>query len=169
MIRNVSRAVVLGGCIALGGCATIVHDGPRIIPVASSPAGAKVSIYDRSNTMISSNTTPFVATLPTKFGYFKGQTYRMVFEMEGHAPAEVQLESSVSGWYFGNLLFGGLLGMLIIDPLTGAMYNLTPEKIEQPLTVAQAKMIREGDGFLVILASEATREELAAMVRVNSN
>lgn len=167
MIERIFRALAFGACVALGGCATIVHNGPRTIPVASTPAGAHVSIYDRSNTLISTNTTPFMATLPTKFGYFKAQSYRLVFELEGHAPAEVALESSLSGWYFGNLIFGGLIGMLIVDPLTGAMYNLAPEKIEQPLTAAQAKMVREGDGFLVILASEATREELAAMVRVN--
>ena len=167
MIRQISLAALLGACIALSGCATIVHSGPRSIPVASTPAGAKVSIYDRSNTMVSTNTTPFIATLPTKYGYFKSQTYRLVFELPGHKPAELNLDSSVSGWYWGNLLLGGLIGMLIVDPLTGAMYNLTPEKIEQPLTSSQAKVIQEGEGLLVILASEATPQELAAMVRVN--
>lgn len=167
MIRKISLAAVVGACVVLSGCATIVHSGPRSIPVASTPAGAKVSIYDRSNTMVSSNTTPFIATLPTKYGYFKGQSYRLVFELPGHAPAELSLKSSVSGWYFGNILFGGIIGMLIVDPLTGAMYNLSPDKIEQPLTAAAAKVIQEGDGVLVILASEATQQELASMVRVN--
>jgi hypothetical protein len=49
------------------------------------------------------------------------------------------LDSSVSGWYFGNLAFGGVIGMLIVDPLTGAMYNLTPDKIDQPLTGSQTQ------------------------------
>lgn len=30
----------------------------------------------------------------------------------------------VDGWYFGNLLLGGFLGMLIIDPATGAMWKI---------------------------------------------
>lgn len=30
----------------------------------------------------------------------------------------------MDGWYIGNLLFGGLIGMLIVDPATGAMYKL---------------------------------------------
>jgi hypothetical protein len=79
----------------------------------------------------------------------------------------VNLHSSVSGWYFGNVVFGGLIGMLIVDPLTGAMYNLTPEKIEQPLTASQAHIIRDGKGFLVVMASQATERERAEMVRVN--
>ena len=135
--------------------------------IGPKPAGAKVSIYDRNDVLVETNTTPFVAQLPTKYGYFKGQKYRLVFELAGHAPAEVSLESSLSGWYFGNLVFGGLIGMLIVDPLTGAMYNLSPGKIEQPLSAEQAQVVREGKGFLVVLASQATDNERAAMVRVN--
>jgi hypothetical protein len=59
--------------------------------------------------------------------------------MPGYASTEVRLDSAVSGWYWGNFAFGGLLGMLVVDPLTGAMYNLTPEKIETPLAASQAK------------------------------
>ena len=135
--------------------------------MASTPAGAKVSIYDRSNTLVQTNTTPFIAKLPTRYGYFQGQNYRLVFEMPAHATAEVKLQSSLSGWYLGNVIFGGVIGMLIVDPLTGAMFNLSPEKIDQTLTASQAEVIRDRTGFLVVLASEITEHERAEMVRVN--
>jgi hypothetical protein len=167
VISRIASIVIVAATVFTSGCASIVHSGPRSIPIASTPPGATVSIYDRSNNAVSVNTTPFVASLPTRYGYFKGQTYRIVFEMPGYAKAETKLEPSVSGWYFANLVFGGLLGMLIVDPITGAMYNLTPEKIEQPLTSAQAGIIRNGDGMMVILVSQATENERAAMVRVN--
>jgi hypothetical protein len=105
--------------------------------------------------------------VPLKYGYFKGQTYRLVFEMPTYATAELTLGSSVSGWYFGNLVLGGLIGMLIVDPLTSAMYNLTPDKVQQPLTASQAEVIRNGKGVLVVLVSQTTQGERAAMVRVN--
>jgi hypothetical protein len=167
MLKQALLVALASACTAMTGCATIVHSGPRPISVASTPAGAKVSIYDRSNTLVMTNTTPFVAPLNTKFGYFKSQTYRLVFEMPAYQSAEVQLDSSVSGWYWANLVFGGVIGMLIVDPLTGAMYNLEPEKIEQSLTTQQAEVIRTGNGLLVVLASQATEHERAAMVRVN--
>ncbi len=167
MLRMICVVVVLGAAAAVSGCATIVHSGPRNIPIASTPAGAKVSIYDRSNSLVMTNTTPFVAPLNTKFGYFKSQTYRLVFDMPGYDRAEINLDSSVSGWYFGNLLFGGVIGMLIVDPLTGAMYNLTPEKIEQPMSASQAQLIHNGQGLLIILASQTTQHERDDMVRVN--
>jgi hypothetical protein len=83
------------------------------------------------------------------------------------APAVVNLDSSVSGWYFGNLAFGGVIGMLIVDPLTGAMFNLTPDKIDQPLTSSQTQVIRQGKGVLVVMVSQTTEQERANMVRVN--
>ena len=60
-----------------------------------------------------------------------------------------------------------LIGMLIVDPITGAMYNLKPEKIEQPLAASQAQVNRDGKGVLVVLASQTTEPERADMVRVN--
>ena len=166
-MRKMLVVAIFGACAALSGCATIVHGGPRSVAVASNPPGAKVTIYDRSNSVVQTSTTPFIANLPTHFGYFKGQNYRLVFELPSYTTAEAHLQSSVSGWYFANLVFGGLIGMLIVDPLTGAMYNLTPEKIEQPLTGSQAQVIRDGRGLLVVLASQLTERERAAMVRVN--
>jgi hypothetical protein len=167
MLREITVAAAFGVCTALSGCATIVHSGPRSVPIASEPPGAKVSIYDRSNTLVMTNTTPFVAQLPMRFGYFKAQNYRLEFQLAGHAPAVVNLDSSVSGWYFGNLLLGGLIGMLIVDPLTGAMYNLEPGKIDQPLSASQAQIIRERKGVLVVMVAQATAQERANMVRLN--
>lgn len=149
------------------GCATIVHGGPRTLPVASSPPGATVSIYDRAGKQVSRQTTPFIATLPSKYRYFGGQSYRLVFEMAGYQKTEVQVRPKVSGWYWGNLAFGGLLGMLVIDPATGAMYNLAPNKIEQTLSPETAASMREGTGVPVITTSQATPNELKAMERIN--
>jgi hypothetical protein len=138
VLKNLAVAAALGASVTATGCATIVHSGPREIPVQSVPPGAKVSIYDRDNNLVETNTTPFVASLKPSAGYFKSQSYRLVFQMPGYSNSEVDLSSAVSGWYWGNLLFGGLIGMLAVDPATGAMFNLEPEKIAQHLTPASA-------------------------------
>ena len=37
------------------------------------------------------------------------------------------IKPTPNGWYLaGNFIFGGLLGWLIVDPATGAMWNLKP-------------------------------------------
>jgi len=142
MFRKIAPAAALAAAVLVSGCATIVHSGPRAIPITSQPPGATVSIYDRDDTLVMTNTTPFIAQLSPKYGYFKSQNYRLVFQMPGHASAEVHIDSSVSGWYWCNFVLGGALGMLVVDPLTGAMFNLTPEKIDQPLGASQAQLTR---------------------------
>ena len=34
------------------------------------------------------------------------------------------LRATIDGWYWGNLFLGGILGMLAVDPATGAMWAL---------------------------------------------
>jgi hypothetical protein len=160
--RSFAVLLAAAGVTSLSGCATIVHGGPRSLPVASTPPGATVSIYDRAGKQISTQTTPFVATLPSKYRYFGGQSYRLVFEMDGYQKTEVQVRPAVSGWYWGNLLFGGVIGMLIVDPATGAMYNLAPNKVEQTLSPTTAARVNEGE-LLVITTAQATPSQLAEM------
>jgi hypothetical protein len=119
--------------LTTSGCASVMASGPRKIPIASQPAGAKVSIYNRSNELVTVQTTPFVAQLSPRHRYFQGQRYRIVFEMEGYESAEAHLKPRVGPWYLGNLLVG-LAGFLIIDPATGAMFRLEPDEVDQVLT-----------------------------------
>jgi len=119
--------------LTTSGCASLMASGPRKIPIASQPAGAKVSIYNRSNELVTVQTTPFVAQLSPRYRFFQGQRYRIVFEMEGYESAEAQLNPRVGPWYLGNLLVG-LAGFLIIDPATGAMFRLEPDELDQMLT-----------------------------------
>jgi hypothetical protein len=131
--RRMALVVLSAVAILTTGCASIVHSGPREIPVASSPPGATVTIFDRDGNQVLKQSTPFTASLKPKYRYFQGQQYRVVFEMPGYQPAEVHLKSAISGWYFANIVFGGLVGMVWVDPATGAMYNLMPNKIDQKL------------------------------------
>lgn len=87
--------------------------------------------------------------------------------MAGYKTAGVSIRSELSGWYFGNIVFGGLIGMLIVDPATGAMWNLSPDKIEQTLSAEQAGIIRSQNGFVVALVEQTTAAERANMVRIN--
>ncbi|PTX95651.1 hypothetical protein [Opitutus sp. ER46] len=167
-----SRAVVASGLIAatafLSGCASIVHHGPRTLTIDSRPTGATVTIVKAdTQAPVHRGTTPVTVSLDPKRGYFKGQSYNVRFELAGYQTSDVQIRSEMSGWYWGNIVFGGLIGMLIVDPATGAMWNLTPDKITRDLNPQQAAMLRQGDGFLIALVADTSAAERASMVRVN--
>ncbi|MDB6061057.1 MAG: hypothetical protein JWM78_1160 [Verrucomicrobiaceae bacterium] len=48
-------------------------------------------------------------------------------QKDGYEDASGTLSPNIAGWYYGNLLLGGAIGMLIVDPITGAMYKLPDE------------------------------------------
>lgn len=167
-LRALCVSVLSATALFSTGCASIVHSGQRNVTINSTPTGAKVVIV-KANTgeAVHSGVTPLTVSLNPKRGYFKGQAYTLKLELEGYQTAEVAIKPELSGWYLGNIIFGGLIGMLAVDPATGAMWNLTPEKIEQPLTASQASLIKNGEGFVIVLASQLTANERANMVRVN--
>lgn len=106
------------------GCASIVSDSSYPVIIQTSPVGASFSITDNRGVTIHNGATPSTVTLKSGDGYFSGAKYTINFEKPGHTPTTVVVDSTMDGWYIGNLLFGGLIGMLIIDPATGAMWKL---------------------------------------------
>lgn len=168
-VKSAASAFTLVALAAsLGGCASIVHNGNRNITLNTQPAGAKAIIVKAdTGDAVSVQTTPFTVSLDPKRGFFKGQAYKIKLELAGYQTSEVDIKPTMSGWYVGNIVFGGLIGLLIVDPATGAMWNLSPEKIEQPLSATQAELIKSGDGFVVVMASDLTANERAGMVRIN--
>lgn len=164
LFKRLTVVSAVAAAATVSGCASIVHAGPRVIPVDSSPQGATVTIYDRDNRKVMQKTTPFVAELRPKYRYFGGQTYRFVFELSGHEKVERIVDSELSGWYFGNIVFGGLIGALIVDPLTGAMFNLAPEKIEQVMTPEQKAALSSGESVVVLSTTQLSAAERSGMV-----
>lgn len=75
------------------------------------------------------------------------------------------------GWYLvGNIFIGGLIGWLIVDPLTGAMWTLSPDMIYAPL--GQQSVLPGSDGDLVVILKQDIPAELyetLGLVRINWN
>ena len=53
--------------------------------------------------------------------------------MPGYEDKTEYLESGIDGWYWGNIAIGGLIGMFIVAPLTGAMYRIPVEYVDTTL------------------------------------
>ena len=117
--------------VAASGCASIIKGSDQSVSFKSEPAEARLVITDvRQGRDIHVGTTPFTTSLKRGAGYFKKSKYKVTIEKPGYRKEEVSLEGSPGGWYLaGNLVFGGLIGYLIVDPLTGAMWTLDPEDV----------------------------------------
>jgi hypothetical protein len=146
--------------LSLAACATIIAGQDQEISITSEPSGAKVVIYDANNLPVWDSTTPGTATLKKGRGYFEAAQYRVEVTKAGYAKQEFMITGDLDmGWYLiGNFFIGGLLGWLVIDPLTGAMWTLSPDMIYAPL--GQQGAIPDKEGNLVVILKQDIPEEV---------
>ena len=141
---DATRAVTAVAVAALGlsACATIIHSPRQQVGISSTPSGASVTIDN-----VDSGKTPLVTKLSRR------QEHVLRIEMAGYKPFEATLTRKLSGWVFGNLVFGGIVG-LAVDAVSGSMYRLTPEQVSASLASGQAAIRAQGDGLYVVAVLE---------------
>ena len=116
--------VVTAGAVVLAGCASIVSKSEYPVAITSNPIGADFVVKRKNGVPVASGVTPATIVLPASEGYFQPAKYTIEYKSKG-VMQSVPLTAKIDGWYFGNLLFGGvIIGMLIVDPATGAMWRL---------------------------------------------
>jgi len=82
------------------------------------------------------------------------------------APRTVKVETSPNGWYIaGNIVFGGIIGWFIVDPFSGAMYNLSPESINADLG-EKTSSINGVTSFKIVLLEDVPMEFRDKMVKL---
>lgn len=129
--------------LLLSGCASIVTKSIYPVSINSTPNNANISITDKKGKVIFHGNTPAVVKLKAGSGYFSKAEYQVKFSSHGYEDKIVPIMFDLDGWYFGNIFFGGLIGMLIVDPATGAMWKLDTEFLNEtlnPLTSAVPEM-----------------------------
>lgn len=112
----------------LTGCASILGGGgSQGLEVTSLPSGAQIQVRDSSGKTTQTAMTPCRLQLDRGKGFFQAASYTIHATANG-SERDVPVNPGLNPWYFGNILIGGVLGMVIVDPLTGAMWIL-PDKV----------------------------------------
>jgi hypothetical protein len=138
--------MLLLAIVMLSGCASIVAGSHRDINIKSTPPDAAVSIQERkSKQVVHKGQTPFIVPLSTRGGYFKSKQYDVTISKDGYVNKTINIDSFLSGWYAGNVILWpfAVIGGLIIDPLTGAMWSLTPKDINAILETSEQPKERQ--------------------------
>ncbi len=132
-------------------CASIIHGPNQSVDFSSQPSGAKITIDGKDY-----GVTPKSVDLRRK-GRLKGEIsdkkeYAVKIEMEGFYPYEIKIKREMDGWFLGNILFGGLIG-IIIDAGNGAMYKLTPDQVVAQMGKTTAMNINKADDKIYVAVS----------------
>lgn len=145
-------------------CASIVSKSSWPIMISSNPSEAKITITDKKGVDIYTGVTPTSIKLKSGSGFFGKARYQVKLEKEGFQTKTVPIEFKLNGWYFGNILFGGFIGLLIVDPATGAMYRLETEVVNETLLKEGATaQVRE---LKIIDINQLTEEQKKALVKL---
>ncbi|KAA6344795.1 hypothetical protein EZS27_007586 [termite gut metagenome] len=141
------------GIIMLTSCATIICGSRQSIDFTSNPSNA--IIYDNGFQL---GRTPLSAKLERK------ENHAISIKLEGYQPYEVMIKRQFNEWYIGNILLGGLIG-LVVDPLTGALYRLSPDKINPELNLTTLNPKKTDIYIAVSLVKDPYMEQIGSLVR----
>lgn len=141
MIKKILILCTISGILPMiFGCATIMRDNTEPVTLNASPTNVDIKIVDKNGLTVFEGQTPTTINLKTSTGgYFNPQHYTIYARKDGYADYQTRIDYHISGWYWANIIFGGLIGMLIIDPISGDMYyleqddpiiNMTPSEKE---------------------------------------
>jgi hypothetical protein len=165
MRKFINLSVILMGIALLfSSCASIVSESTYPLSISSSPNNAKVSITDKKGTEIFLGTTPAVVKLKAGAGFFTKAEYQVKLSSPGYDDKIVPVFFKLDGWYFGNILVGGLIGMLIVDPATGAMWKIETEYLNETLNKSSESSSPE---LTVMNINDIPKDLETHLVRVN--
>lgn len=122
-MKRLLTSLLFGICGAsmLSSCATIMHGTRQNIGISSNPSNATIFVDG-----MYMGATPLVVSM-TRY-----DNHIVRIELDGYQPYEATFTRQVSGWVFGNVIFGGVIG-LAVDALSGGLYQLTPDQVQAEL------------------------------------
>ena len=145
--RMVGRwLLILVFASSLSGCATIVSGRRYEVTVDNSGGPTYFSVLDNKNHVVHSGVTPQQVTLKSSAAPFRPAKYHVVYAGQD-GPHHSELKSSVNWWTAGNIVIGGVPG-IVIDAGTGALWKLQPKVIGQ--VPSQMVVSNEAQGAAVL-------------------
>jgi hypothetical protein len=115
------RYVTLLLSLVVVGCATLVTGTSTDVAINSDPSEAEIEINGMDR-----GATPTTVSLPSD------RSHTVEISLEGYETETIQLQKTTSGWLAGNIIFGGIPG-LVIDAATGGISVLRPKQVNANL------------------------------------
>ena len=156
-LRSLAAAFSL---ILLGACASIVEGTTQTVTVNTDPAGATCKLNRGTTVVAVVNPTPgSVAIDKSK------DDVSVICEKDGHQSSATAFGSEFQGMTFGNIIFGGLIGVAI-DAGSGAMHKY-PSEVTVVLPPNKFATAAERDAFFERQKTRVRSEADAEIAKIN--
>lgn len=134
-------AIAAGLLISLSGCASIISGRHADVAIDTYPANARIAIHDNRGHQVTSMNSPGIVSLRRQRRYFLPARYTATISAPGYQTAQVPIGWTFNPWILGNIVVGGIPG-LVIDGATGAAWK--PERSEIHLELLPAERPESG-------------------------
>lgn len=122
-----------------------MHGAHEKFTFASKPSHASVTMDGM-----------YVGKTPAMLNLSRKDDHCINIKLPGYKTQSIYLQKTVSGWAFGNILFGGLIG-IGIDAVDGAMYKLTPSDLNVYSPDSNLKYTKKMHKFVVVLVRNPSK------------
>jgi hypothetical protein len=110
-------AVISMTVVFSSGCGTIINGTTQSLAVSSDPSGATLSLDDGTT-----------YTTPASINLKRDRDHTIKVSKAGYETETLVVSRSMSWWFAGNLLFGGIPGF-VIDAISGGMWRFEDETL----------------------------------------
>lgn len=152
----------LGLAASASGCASIVEGTDQSLTVQTSPSGASCELKRDGQVIGVVNPTPGTVTV----GKSKDDI-SVICKKDGYQDAIGAFSSDFQGMTFGNIVFGGLIGVAV-DASSGAMHEY-PASVTVAMAPDSFPNTAERDKFFDQRAETIRKDAEAAIAKVRQN
>lgn len=157
--RQVGLVVALTAMAALSGCATITKSSSQTVTIDTRPPGATCTLTRGGKRFAIVNPTPGAISVEKS-----SDAISISCTKEGYLETAGTLESSFQAMTFGNILFGGLIGVAV-DAASGAMHEYEP-LVTITLIPEEFATAAERDAFFADMKAEFLKEAKEVTARI---
>ena len=131
-IKSLLTVASLALVVLSTGCSTIMCGKNQTVSVTSRPPGAEVTVQNKYDDVVFKGVTPCDVILARGDADTGAGYYKVTLDKSGYEKVEVELVGKVNRAYLANVMNAGI-GMITVDPYTGAKWTLTPMEINPHL------------------------------------
>ena len=113
------QVLLILSVLFLAWCASSLSSSETSVIIDSKPSGQNFTVTNAKGKVVHAGTTPETVMLNNSSDFFKPEVHKL--NINGQS---VNIEGKMTVIYYGNIF--GLVGF-IVDPITGAMWNLPDE------------------------------------------
>ena len=148
-----------GLAAAASGCASIVEGTDQSVTIQTTPSGASCELKRDGQVIGVVNPTPGTVTVDKS-----KDDIAVICKKDGYQDASGAFSSGFQGMTFGNILFGGLIGVAV-DAGSGAMHEY-PASVTVPMAPSSFPNAMERDRFFDQRADGVRKDAEAAIAKV---